>query len=366
MYKLTEIVKSLPETIPFVGPEAQERNRGSVFLARIGANESVFGPSESAIEAMRNTVRDVWQYGDPENHDLRCALAHHLNIDFDQVVVGEGIDGLLGYLTRMTVSSGVNVVTSLGAYPTFGYHVEGNGGNLVKVPYCDDHEDVNALLKAAERHKAALIYLANPDNPMGTAHKAEVVSAMIDRVPENCLLVLDEAYIECAPAVIPPPVDVESKKVIRLRTFSKVYGMAGARVGYAIGHRDLIACFEKLRNHFGMCRISQAGALAALADQSYVRATSARIAEARLRIAEIAKLNGLKAINSFANFVAVDCGKDGDFAKKVMAELIKQGIFVRMPFAAPQNRCIRLTAGKVSDLKHFERALPIALQSAKD
>lgn len=364
MYKLTHNVERLPSTIPFVGPEAQERLRGSSFGVRIGANESVFGPSPSAIEAMKVAARDVWKYGDPENYDLRMALAQHLDVEIENVVVGEGIDGLLGYLVRMVTEEGVNVVTSLGAYPTFSFHVSANGGNLNTVPYRDDYEDLVGLIEAAIQHNASLIYLANPDNPMGTYYGATAISKMIESVPERCLLVLDEAYIECAPSNTAMAIDTNDKRIIRMRTFSKVYGMAGARVGYAIGHQDLIASFEKVRNHFGMCRISQAGALAALQDQDYISKIVSKIMHSRCRIEEIAKQNGLNTIKSSANFVAIDCGRDGAFAFKVMVALIDQGVFVRMPLVAPQDRCIRVTVGKEEDLQKLEYFLPIALNSA--
>ena len=364
MFKLTEIVERLPSTVPFVGPEAQEKQLGASFCARIGANESVFGPSPAAIKAMKQAASEVWKYADPENHDLRFALAKFFKVKPNEIIVGEGIDGLLGYVVRMTVNRGVNVVTSLGAYPTFNYHVAGNGGNLITVPYKDDHEDIDGLIEAANKHHAALIYLANPDNPMGTYHDAQVITRMINAVPNQCLLILDEAYVECAPKNTAPPIDPENSKIVRLRTFSKTYGMAGARVGYAIGHQDLICAFEKVRNHFGMCRISQKGALAALYDQSYVRATVDKIIQARNRIEEIANQNGLAAIHSAANFVAIDCGKDGTFANKVLNELIKMRVFVRMPYVAPQNRCIRVSAGTESDLDLLAQTLPLALKAA--
>ncbi len=141
--------------------------------------------------------------------------------------------------------------------------------------------------------------------------------------------------------------------------------MAGARVGLAIGHVDLIRAFNKLRNHFGMCRISQAGALAALGDQTHLRETLANVATARQRITEIAALNGLSTLPSATNFVAIECGRDADFAKAVLNGLIEEGIFVRMPFVSPQDRCIRVSAGKPEDLDAFAQALPKALRRAE-
>lgn len=363
--RLTPLAESLPAAVPFVGPETQERARGRAFLARLGANENVFGPSPRAVAAMADAAAEAWKYGDPENHDLRAALAAHYAIPPDRIMIGEGIDGLLGYLVRLTVGPGDKVVTSAGAYPTFNYHVTGFGGELVTVPYRDDFEDPEALIAKAREVGAKLVYLANPDNPMGSWHPAERVQAMIEAVPDGTLLVLDEAYIEFAPEGTAPKLDPDDPRVIRMRTFSKAYGMAGARVGYAIGAAPLINAFNKIRNHFGMVRMSQAGALAALADRDHLIEVRAAVSVARGRITEIARANGLTALPSAANFVAIDCGGDGDFARRVLAELTARDIFVRMPFVMPQDRCIRVSAGTPAMLDAFERALPEALAAAR-
>ncbi|MEP1588095.1 MAG: pyridoxal phosphate-dependent aminotransferase [Tateyamaria sp.] len=360
---LTPLAASLPSSVPFVGPEAQERARGAPFKARLGANESAFGPSPRAQQAMAKA--DIWNYGDPENHDLRAALAAQHNVGPQNVIVGEGIDGLLGYLVRLFVTSGDHVVTSDGAYPTFNYHVAGFGGTLHKVPYRDDYEDPTALFAKAAEVDAKLVYLANPDNPMGTWHDGATLARALDDLPEGCVLVLDEAYIECAPAGAAPDIAADDPRVIRMRTFSKVYGMAGARVGYAIGNPGLIDAFNKVRNHFGMNRAAQAGALAALADVEYLNDVLGRIDAARVRIAAIARDNGLLPLPSATNFVAIDCGHDGVFAKAVLDGLIARGIFVRMPFAAPQNRCIRVSCGTDADLDAFAAALPGAITDAR-
>ncbi len=365
MPSFTNLVDRLPATVPFVGPEAQERSRGRGFLARIGANESVFGPSPKALEAMSDAARDCWMYGDPENHDLRYALAKRHGVEMENIVVGEGIDGLLGYLVRMLVEPGTKVVTSLGAYPTFNYHVAGFGGELVAVPYRDDHEDLEALLAKADEVGAKIVYVSNPDNPMGTFHPASAINAAIEQVPPDCLMVLDEAYIDCAPER-GQSIDISNRSVIRMRTFSKVHGMAGARVGYAIGQARLINAFNRIRNHFGMCRISQAGALASLEDDRHLLDVTRRIAHARDRIQSIAETNGLYAIPSAANFVAIDCGRDGPFARRVLEGLIARDVFVRMPFVAPQDRCIRVSAGTDRDLDIFEEALAAVLKEIRD
>lgn len=363
--RYTPLVASLPATVPFVGPETQERARGRPFRARTGANESVFGPSPKAVEAMRQAAAEVWMYGDPENFDLKQALAAHHRVKPENIVVGEGIDSLLGYLNRMTVSEGTPVVTSLGAYPTFNYHVAGYGGRLVTAPYRDDREDPEALLDLARREGAPLIYFANPDNPMGSWRGPEAMQEFIDAVPEGAVLCLDEAYLEFAREPCAPPLDVSKPNVVRFRTFSKAYGMAGARVGYGIAEASLAQAFDKVRNHFAVNRVAQAGALAALADRDYLDEVRTKVDQACARIAAIARTAGLEPLPTAANFVAIDCGRDAAYAKRVLDGLVARDVFVRMPFVAPQNRCIRVSAGTDADLDLFEDVLPVALRAAE-
>ena len=361
--RFTRIANALPATVPFVGPEAIERNRHLTVKARIGANESGFGPAPSVIEAMRDAAAGTWKYTDPESHDLRHALAAHHGIDPKFINIGEGIDGILGQIVRLVVEPGQPVVTSLGGYPTFNYHVAGFGGRLVTVPYDGDGEDMEGLLAAAKREDAPLVYFANPDNPMGSWHGADRVLDFARAVPETTMLVLDEAYGETAPAGVIPPADalIDRPNVIRTRTFSKAYGLAGSRIGYVITAEDTALAFDKIRNHFGLNRVGVAAAIAALADQAYLRSVVDRIAAARDRIARIARANGLTPLPSATNFVAIDCGGDGVRSRAIVDGLMEEGVFIRMPGVAPLNRCIRVSVGPDNDLDLFEEALPKVL-----
>ncbi|PZX38039.1 histidinol-phosphate aminotransferase [Roseinatronobacter thiooxidans] len=361
--RFTELVENLPATVPFVGPDAHMRASGRAFRARLGANESGFGPSPKAIAAMQDEAAQAWMYGDSECHDLRMALAAHHQIAPENIHVGEGIDGILGNLVRLLVAPGDAVVTSDGAYPTFNYHVAGFGGALHKVPYRDDHEDPAALLVRAEQVGAKLLYFCNPDNPMGSWHSARIVQRLIDAVPEGTLLVLDEAYIDAAPEGTAPALDADDTRVIRMRTFSKLYGLAGMRIGYAIGAAPLIAMFDRIRNHFGVGRLAQAGALAALHDQAWLAHVKTNLDAARKMLGEIASDNGLHALPSATNFVTIDCGHDGAYARKLVQELMSRDVFVRMPFVAPHDRCIRVSAGPPTELAVFAEVLPQALRN---
>jgi histidinol-phosphate aminotransferase len=363
--RYTPLVASLPSTVPFVGPETQERRRGRPFRARIGANESGFGPSPKAVAAMAAAAADAWMYCDPENHDVKAALAAHLGVAPANIMVGEGIDSLFGYTVRMLVGPGDPVVTSLGAYPTFNFHVAGFGGRLATVPYFADREDPQSLLDAAIRERAKIVFLANPDNPMGSWSPATEIERLIERLPPTTLLVLDEAYGEFAPPGTLPKLDVTRPNVLRYRTFSKAYGMAGARIAYCIGEAGVIDSFNKIRNHFSVNRIAQAGAVAALADRVHLAGVIEQVAAARRQIGAIAEANGVRALPSATNFVTVDLGHDGDFARRTLDALIARDVFVRMPGVAPLNRCIRIGCGTAADMAIVAEELPRALSEAR-
>lgn len=364
--RLTALAASLPSTIPFVAPERMEMDRGARFDARLGANELSFGPSPKTRAAMVAALDGIWKYGVPDNEPLRSALAARFGVAPSEVTVGEGIDGLLGNLVRLYVQPGDAVVTSAGSYPTFNYHVAGFGGVLHTVPYTGDFEDPDALIAKARAVNAKLVYLSNPNNPMGSVHSAEVVQQMIKAVPDGCLMVLDEAYIEFAPEGSSPAIDTSDPRVIRFRTFSKAYGMAGARIGYAIGHEDITTSFDKIRNHFGVNRVAQAGALAALNDADGLALTLEKIARGRVKISHITQNAGLTPLPSATNFVTVDCGRDGAFARALLAALAERGIFVRMPGAAPLDRCIRISVGLDDELDILAERLPLALRDVSE
>lgn len=356
-FPVTKVVAGLPASVPFVGPEIQERQLGREFIARLGANENIFGPSPKAISAMQGSLANIWKYGDSESHDLRQALAEFHGVGFENIVIGEGIDGLLGYTCRLFVEPGRKVVTSKGAYPTFNYHVAGNGGELHLIPFKDNYEDLDLLASETTRLGAVLAYCSNPNNPMGTWHKADEINKLSQAMPVGSILVLDEAYMEFAPAGTAPDFDLSNQNVLRYRTFSKAYGLAGARIGYCIGHAGLIAEMEKVRNHFGINRVGQAGALAALADNRHLQRTLESVVSAREKLKSVAQKYGFTGLDSAANFVAIDCGRDENYAKSIVDALTQKAVFIRMPVVSPQSRFIRVSVGPDEDIAIFDRVL---------
>lgn len=362
--RLTPIIERLPPVFPFVGPETAERQSGIPIRARLGANESGFGPSPRVIEAIQREASQVWKYCDPSNHDLKVSISDLLGVKPENIAVGEGIDGLQHLICRLFLNPGDKALNSLGGYPAFNYHVDGCGAALLTVPYAGVREDLAGLLDCVRRERPRLVYLCNPDNPMGTWWPAADIVSFIESVPEDIMVVLDEAYGENAPPGTLPPANLIRPNLFRTRTFSKAYGLAGIRCGYAIADAETVGYLDRIRNHYGVNRLAQAAGVAAIDDQDWLQKVVGWNAAARERILSIAAANGLEAIPSGANFVTIHCGRDGPFAQRVLRALSGNGVFIRKPSTPGLDRYIRVSTGLDDQLDVFAEMLPKALADA--
>jgi histidinol-phosphate aminotransferase len=359
----SSIIESLPTLVPFLAPEALERQLGHKMRLRLGANESNFGISPKAAEAMRLASEKVGWYCDPENYELREELALKHGVNTENILVSAGLDDVLSLCARGYLNPGDYAINSLGGYPTFNYGVQGAGGLLEFVPYKIDQVDLAGIAEASHRVKAKLAFVANPDNPSGTWHELAVeLEMLLTSLPSGCTLLLDEAYSDFAPASALPPINVSNPHVIRLRTFSKAHGLAGARVGYCIAHDSVVAALGKIRMQFGVNIIAQAGALASLRDPDFVASVVAEVAIGRQEYGEMAASLGLNALPSATNFVAIDMGSF-ERSKATLDSLLQRGVFIRMPGATPLNRCIRVTVGTASERAEFAAELTSAMPS---
>ena len=358
----TPILARLPPLVPFVGPEALERERGGPFRARLGANESAFGISPIARRVGTAALERMSWYADPENHELRAALATAHGVAPDNIAIAAGIDDLLGLAVRAFAAERAAVMTA-GSYPTFAFHAAGYGARLITVPYRDDRVDLDGLLDAAIGGGATLLYVANPDNPAGTWRDATDVQRLAERVPPGMVLLLDEAYADFAPAAAIPPAGLLGPGVLRLRTFSKAHGMAGGRVGYAICTAEAWQGFEKIRHHYGMNRIAQEVALASLGDSDFIAGVVASVQAGRLEYARIAADHGLTVLPSGTNFVNFDTGSAAR-ADALLDALIRHGVFVRKAKAPPLDRTVRITVGRPDERVVLAEVLGDALADA--
>jgi histidinol-phosphate aminotransferase len=360
----TPQIRDVPATTPFVSPEELARRVGRTSLVRIGANESAFGPSPRAIAAMRESLALTSYYGDPESFELRTALAERHGCGIENIVVGAGIDDLLGLIVRTYATRGDTALMSHGSYATFTYHVVGYGLNLLTVPpFGDGAIDVDALAAAAHERHPKIVYLANPDNPSGTLASADAVARLRTALPPHTLFVLDEAYADFVDTGALPPEAIDGQ-TIRLRTFSKAHGLAGARIAYALAPAEIIATFQKVRLHFGVSRTAQAAALASLADPDFIAGVVAEVARGRDDYRALAARHGLRTLPSHTNFVCIEVGTRAQ-AEAMVHGLLERGVFVRKPGAPPIDGFIRVTVGTPDERALFAEAFAMVLDTLR-
>ena len=326
------------------------------FVARLGANESAFGSSPLAIEAMKKAVESGANYGDPNSVALREALSNLYGIEPGNCLVGPGIDGILLHLAKFYLGSGKVAVTTLGSYPTFDYAVNSVGAELVRVAYRENRIDLEALAEAAHDRRADIVYLANPDNPSGSFHGRGAVEKFAASIPVGCCLLLDEAYSDFVKGDELTPVDHHMGNVIRLRTFSKAHGMAGLRIGYAIADAEKLKPLNRIRGHFEVNCVAQAGALASLQEPSWISHVVAQVDRGRIQLSAILRDSGLRPLESRTNFVTAEVGAK-DEADALLDRLLRAGIFIRKPGQPPLDGCIRVTIGRDEDHSRLRLAL---------
>ncbi len=356
-------IAALPVARPFVAPEELARTSGHAHLLRLGANESAFGPPPEALAAMRQALARTSWYGDPESAALREALAARHGCDVANVTVASGIDDLLGLAVRAYLSPGDATVATHGTYPTYAYHVTGYGARLVPVPYRTDGSiQLEELARAARGSNARIVYFANPDNPSGSFSPRRAVEAFLAALPADCLLVLDEAYADYVP-VEERLAATEDPRVVRMRTFSKAYGLAGARIAYALAAPAVGIAFGKIRLQYGVNRTAQIGALAALeSSDAFIANVAQETERGRSEYEELARSLGLATLASRTNFVCFDLGSR-ERAEAMVAELLRRGVFVRKPGAAPIDGYVRVTVGTPQERLRFAEIFRAALQS---
>jgi histidinol-phosphate aminotransferase len=356
----TPQIAAVPAVTPFVAPEELARRVGRSSLLRLGANESAFGPSPKAVAAMREAVALTSWYGDPESVELRTAIAARHGCGPENIVIGSGIDDLMSLIVRTFCGAGDVALQTRGTYPTWAYHVAAYGAIVATAePTASAAIDVDALIERAAQVHPRVIYVANPDNPSAAFVAAAELARLRAQLADDVLLVIDEAYADFVdPALLLP--DHLDPRTIRLRTFSKAFGLAGARVGYAIAAADVIATFQKIRQHFGVNRTAQIGALAALEDLEFVRDVVAEVARGRADYAELGRRLGCRTLPSATNFVCFEIGTKAQ-AERLVADLLARGVFVRKPYAPPIDGYIRVTVGTAAERAAFGQILAEAL-----
>ncbi len=337
----------LPVYVPGKPIEEVEREL-KIHAVKLASNENPLGPSPKAIEAARKVLGDANRYPDGGTHALRQTLAERRGVTPEEILVGLGSSEIIDLAARVLLRAGLQGLTSEGTYAPFSIVIRASGAELVRVPQRNFAFDLQAMAKAITP-KTGVIYLANPNNPTGTTFTGNEFREFLDAVPDGVLVVLDEAYIHYATSMgLGDSVEAyrKRKNLLILRTFSKVYGLAGLRIGYAIGRPELVSAMNKLRTPFNTSGVAQAAALAALDDTEHVMRCIETNAVERKRLSEgLAKL-GLRPVPSEANFMFMEVGPE---AKAISDDLLHLGVIVRPLGWMGSPEAIRITVGTAEE-----------------
>jgi len=338
---------------------ARELDLPADSIIKLASNENPLGPSPLALKAMRKTLPMLNLYPDGNAFYVKNKLASALGLTSANLILGNGSNEVLELLGHVLLAPGCEVIVSQYCFAVYPIVTALFGAKLVTVPAKNFGHDLEAML-AAITPATRLIFAANPNNPTGTAVTPDALRAFVDAVPRNVVLALDEAYIEFLAEPLDLLADIRAGKhphLLLLRTFSKIYGLAGLRLGYGIGHPEFIAALEKVRQPFNINALVQAGALAALDDKAHVEKTRRSNERGQKFYTRAFRELGLQFIPSFANFVLVRVG-DG---QRVFNEMQKAGVIVRPMAGYGLPEWIRISIGTTGENVHCLEALRAAL-----
>ena len=360
---IPDYIQGLPAYVPGKPIEEVEQEL-KIHAVKLASNENPLGPSPKAMEAARRALGETNWYPDGGSKRLREILATRNNVRPEEVFVGLGSSEIIDLASRVLLRPGLDGITSEGSFALYAIAIRASGATLIQTKMKNYAFDLDAIA-AAVTPQTRVIYLANPNNPTGTAFGHDEFSAFLKKVPGDVLVVIDEAYREYAERHdLPNSLALfrEYNNILILRTFSKVYGLAGLRIGYSIGHPTLTAEMNKLRTPFNVTSVGQAAAIAALDDVEHVRrSVEMNRAERRRLFLELTKLH-LSPVPSETNFLFIPVGPN---AKSLCDELLKEGVIVRPMGWMGFPEAIRISVGNPAENTKLLAALSYALERRK-
>ncbi len=321
-----------------------KRELGLTHVIKLASNENPLGPSPRALEAMRRSMADVHLYPNG-GYDLRVALAQRYNMKIENVITGSGSEGIMLNILRTFLCPDDEVLTTEAAFIGFQVLAHASGARYRTVPYRSWTYDLPAILRALTP-STKLIYLANPNNPTGTYFTRDAFDAFYREVPRDVLIILDEAYFEYASMLgdYPDSLRYRYDNVITLRTFSKIYGLAGVRIGYGFAQEDLIGAMLKVKLPFEPSTLAQAAGIGAMEDAEFLDRSRAMNLRGRELMTRELRSMGLDTVPSAANFVMVVL-RDEESVNALYGELLKGGVIIRPLKAFGLPHCLRITVG---------------------
>jgi len=322
-------------------------------IVKLASNENPLGPSPKAVLAMQKSLNELNRYPNPASLELRAALASRFDVKVEHVITGHGSEGIMSLIMRTFMLDDEEALTSEGTFIGFKVLAQSRGIKLRMVPLKDYRFDLNAIADNINE-KTKIIYLANPNNPTGTIFTVREFLEFKERVPENVLIIMDEAYFEFCyeDPVYPDSMKYRLDNVITLRTFSKAYGLAGIRIGYGFAHDQLICNLMKVKLPFEPSIPAQAAGLAAMDDQEYLEDYLKLNQEGIQFFYNLFNKLGVQYIKSHANFVTIIFENEAK-VNKINDQLLRKGVIVRPLKAFGLPNCIRINTGLKEENEFF-------------
>ncbi len=343
------------------------REKGLSRISKLASNENPLGPSPYAIREMTNALWDIHRYPDMHAFALKSALSDLYQLKKENITLGNGSEGIMGYIARAFLSPGAEVLTSENTFIGFYILARSVGAQLNCVPLTKDYRyDVEAMANSIHKN-TKIIYIANPNNPTGTYINRKEFDHLMEHVPDHVLVILDEAYFEYAEDCddYPDSMDYRYDNVITLRTFSKAYGLSGIRVGYGFGHEDLIANLNKVKLPFEPNLIAQRGAVGALKDRPHLERTLDTNSMLLKECVQFLKEKDFSPISSITNFVTIKTGSE-EASNALFNALLGKGVIIRPLKANEMPDFIRISIGTEEEMQHFYQAMEDILPKYND
>ncbi|HZO97672.1 MAG TPA: histidinol-phosphate transaminase [Gaiellaceae bacterium] len=360
-------VDELTPYVPGRPVEDVQRELGLERIVKLASNEGPFPPFPAALEAMERAARELNRYPDGGAYRLHEALAARHGVTPGEVAVGAGADGCIDLLSQALLDPGDEVVCGWPSFPSYVIYARKQGASAVTAPLREGRYDLDALLESiTPRTKVA--YVCHPNNPTGTMNDAAELDAFFERLPEHVLAVVDQAYFEYIDRPdYPDAVEryvKRGRRVAVLRTFSKIYGLAGLRVGYAVAPADVVAALAKVRRPFDVTTTAQEAALASLGDDAELERRRALNAAGLERLTALLRERGLPpGPGAVGNFVYVEAGED---AQRLCDGLLREGVIVRPLAGFGAAHALRISVGAPEELDVLAAALDRVLATARD
>jgi len=351
MIKMSPTLKSLPAYIPGKPIEELERELGITGAVKLASNENPLGPSRLAMAAITAAACGIARYPDSNAFLLKEALAMKWNLKSTHIIVGNGSDEIIALITRALLMPGDEAIMADPSFVIYRLNTLSCHANPIVVPLKNGRHDLPSMASAVSK-KTKIIFICNPNNPTGTIVRRLEVTKFLARLPKHILVVFDEAYAEYATDPEFPRSDLLLKKnasIVFLRTFSKLYGLAGLRVGYGIGPEDLIDLLNRVRQPFNVNALAQQAALFALSDDDHLKESLALNEKAKRYIYRKFDIMGISYLPTSANFIYFELPA----AKSVYTALLKKGVIIRHL----EGSSLRVSTGTIAETSRFIRAL---------